>query len=111
MAYIIVEISEGSGRIPLFSIYSISCNLFVFVSSISRRFYPWLDTTNKFNKFFDSQMVFTYVTRRPCYFTKQYKMFVQNLRTVEISSQHIILFLYTNMAAMSSLDNDLLIEL
>lgn len=66
MAYIIVEISEGSGLIPLFSIYSISCNLFVFVSPISRGFYPRLDTTDKFNKFFDLQMVFTYVTRRPC---------------------------------------------
>ena len=34
MAYIIVEISEGSGLIPLFSIYSISYNLFVFVSQL-----------------------------------------------------------------------------
>ena len=113
MAYIIVEISEGSGLIPLFSIYSISCNLFVFVSPISRGFYPRLDTTDKFNKFFDLQMVFTYVTRRPCQFTKQYKMFVQNLRTMEISSQRRgnLLFLYTNMAAITSLENDLLIEL
>ena len=66
MAYIIVEISEGSGLIPLFSIYSISCNLFVFVSPISRGFYPRLDTTDTFNIFFDLQMVFTYVTRRLC---------------------------------------------
>ena len=66
MAYIIVEISEGSGLIPLFSIYSISCNLFVFVSPISSGFCPRLDTTDKFNKFFDLQMVFTYVTRRSC---------------------------------------------
>ena len=40
-------------------------------------------------------------------------MFVQNLRTMEISSQRRenLLFLYTNMAAMMSLENDLLIEL
>ena len=40
-------------------------------------------------------------------------MFVQNLRTMEISSQlrENLLFLYTNMAAMTSLENDLLIEL
>ena len=113
MAYIIVEISEGSGLIPLFSIYCISCDLFVLVSPISRGFYPRLDTTDKFNKFFDLWMVFTYMTRRPCQFSKQYKMFLQNLRTMEISSQwgESLLFLYTNMAAMTSLENDLLTEL
>ena len=55
MAHIVVVISVRglTALIPLFSVYSISCNLFVFVSPISRGFYLGLDTTDTFNKFFD----------------------------------------------------------